>query len=187
MWNHAFREDLLSRLVFSEHFCLSILLEGIKLRHYARTYALTLSLSVTSEFQFIFLVTLLCAEINLRSINQHNKMKNKIKRTYFRERALFNICHGSLLWRNTCSKLTIETSDTWSSFLRHSQRVAMANKYLLKLNNRNIREMCDKFYLLTIFARSPIWHCQSGAFFVNFEHILNLLLTLLCWLWTGKC
>ena len=158
-----------------------------KVKTLCQTYSLTLSLSMTSEFQFISLVRLLCAEINSRSINQRNKMKNKIKRTYFLERALFNICHGSLLWRNTCSKLTIETSDTWSSFWRHSQRVAMANKYLRKLNNRNIREMCDKFYLLTVFARSPIWHCQSGAFFVNFEHILNLLLTLLCWLWTGKC
>ena len=51
--------------------------------------------------------------------------------------------------------------------------------YLLKVSNRNIREMCEICSKLTI--KTPgrrQWRC-FGVFIVNFEHILHLVLVFL--------
>ena len=46
--------------------------------------------------------------------------------------------------------------------------------YLLKVNNRNTRTMCEICSKLTI--KTPEWRhwCLSGVFIVNFEHISHL-------------
>ena len=46
-----------------------------------------------------------------------------------------------------------------------------AGIYLLKVNNRNIRAMCEIYSELTI--KTPEWHHwrRSSVFSVNFEHI----------------
>ena len=51
-----------------------------------------------------------------------------------------------------------------------------AGIYLLKVNNRDTRarcEICSKLTIKTL--EQPQWR-RSGVFFVNFEHIANLVL-----------
>ena len=54
-----------------------------------------------------------------------------------------------------------------------------AEKYMFKVNNRNIRtrfEICSKLTIKT--PERCCWHC-SGVFIINFEHISHLFLVFL--------
>ena len=55
-----------------------------------------------------------------------------------------------------------------------------ANTYLLKVNNRNTRNICEICSKLTI-KTSKRSHSKprSGVFIINFEHILHLFLVFL--------
>ena len=52
--------------------------------------------------------------------------------------------------------------------------------YLLKINNRNIRTMCEIYSKLVKKTLEQGQECRSGVFFVNFEQISHIVLVFLC-------
>ena len=54
-----------------------------------------------------------------------------------------------------------------------------AGNYMFKVNNRNTRARCETCSELTIKAPDRRHWCCSGAFIVNFEHILHFVLVVL--------
>ena len=54
-----------------------------------------------------------------------------------------------------------------------------ADVYLFKVNNRNIRKICETCSKLTIKTPERRHWRRSGVFIVNFEHILQLFLVFL--------
>ena len=54
-----------------------------------------------------------------------------------------------------------------------------AGNYMFKVNNRNTRTRCELFYKLTIKAAKRSHWIRCDVFFVNSEHISNLLLIFL--------
>ena len=55
----------------------------------------------------------------------------------------------------------------------------LAGIYLLKVNSRNSRTKCETCLRLIIKTPERRQWCRSGAFSVNFEHILHLILVFL--------
>ena len=72
------------------------------------------------------------------------------------------------------------------------KRCVPSRHYLLKVNNKNARTMCEICSKLTIKTpERPNWH-RSGVFIVNFEHnshlvLVFLLLTLSRYMPDGWC
>ena len=58
-------------------------------------------------------------------------------------------------------------------------RINPVGNYLFKVNNRKTRTRCEICLKLTIKTPKRCHWCQSGVFFVNFEHILHLILVFL--------
>ena len=55
----------------------------------------------------------------------------------------------------------------------------LAGIYLLKVNSRNSTTKCETCLKLIIKTPERCQWCRSGAFSVNFEHILHLILVFL--------
>ena len=69
--------------------------------------------------------------------------------------------------------------ESWVNFSKIMDDPYSANKYMLKVNNRNSRkwsEICSK---LTIKISERHHRCRSEAFIINFEHIFYLFLVFL--------
>ena len=58
---------------------------------------------------------------------------------------------------------------------------------MFKVNNRNIRKGCERYWKLPIKTPERRHWRRSGVFIVNFEHILHLFLVFLLLHWTNKC
>ena len=69
--------------------------------------------------------------------------------------------------------------DFFTFFSNISSEVNSVGIYLLKINNRNTRTMCDKCSKLIIKTPEPRQWPLSGVFIVNFKHILLLILVFL--------
>ena len=56
------------------------------------------------------------------------------------------------------------------------------NKYMLEVNNKNIREKCEFCSKLSIKSPERCEWRRLGVFNVNYEHISQIFLVFYCWL-----
>ena len=62
-----------------------------------------------------------------------------------------------------------------------------ASIYLFKVDNGNIRTMCEICLKLTVKTPERRQWCHSGVFIVDFNRFHTFFWCFHCWLWTSKC